>query len=240
LFVKVKFASAGSLQTGATTAPASRFLDTSSCSSLLILAISSGSVPTSVLPLTSTTVVLTRSPSSGGIQPSRRLLRRMSSSSVSAIRPTLRGMQPTNWLLASTTSDAVELPKFFGMKPTKRLLLTTMASKLFSKSSGGSSPSKLLNRRSMYLSTGIFSTTVGKPPTKRLLLTSNSWRIVRREKFSGIIPQKRLELMWNTAMSVSMPSSGGRYPAMSPPLRSTEATTLTLGSSSAVVQVTPK
>lgn len=42
---------------------------------------------------------------------------------------------------------------------------------------------------------------------------------------AGIIPQKRFELIWKTARSVSLPSSGGRYPAMSAWLRSIEATT---------------
>ncbi|WVZ90583.1 LOW QUALITY PROTEIN: hypothetical protein U9M48_036870, partial [Paspalum notatum var. saurae] len=204
LYAKLKFASAGSLQTRSATAPASWLLDTSSCSSLVMLTSPSGSVPTSAFPLTSTTVELTRSASSGGMQPSRRLLRSTSWSSVPAMRPTLRGMHPTKALFASTTTVAVELPRFSGMTPTKRLLLTKMASRSLSKSCGGRAPSKPLYRRSRYLSNGMSSTTAGKPPTKRLLLTSSSWRSDRRLKLLGMMPQKRLELMWKKAMSAEL------------------------------------
>ncbi|CBI19589.3 unnamed protein product, partial [Vitis vinifera] len=85
----------------------------------------------------------------------------------------------------------------------------------------------------------IEETTAGKGPTNRLLLTSSSWRIVSLEKLLGMIPQNRLELMWKRARSVIKPNSTGRYPAMSAWLRSTPATTLNFGLSSAGAQKTP-
>ncbi|CAA6657910.1 unnamed protein product [Spirodela intermedia] len=60
-------------------------------------------------------------------------------------------MQPPSWLLASTMTETLELPMFSGMWEVKRLLFRNRASSSLSKSSGGSGPSKSLNRRSRYL-----------------------------------------------------------------------------------------
>jgi hypothetical protein len=86
---------------------------------------------------------------------------------------------------------------------------------------------------SRYLSTAISRQTWGKTPTKRLWLTSNSCSSDSLDMLLGMMPQKRLVLMWKKARSVRRPSSGGRYPAMSAPLRSMPATTMILGSSMA-------
>lgn len=53
------------------------------------------------------------------------------------------------------------------------------------------------------------------------------------------MPQNRLELMWNRARSLRSPSSSGKYPAMSPWLRSMPATTVTFESFKEGAQKTP-
>jgi hypothetical protein len=239
LEAKLKFWSAGSSQMDSCTMPVRTFLEQSNCSSLVMLESCAGRVPTRTLPLTSMTVVFCSIPISSGMHPSSLLLSKLISSSVLAILPMLLGMHPVSPLLATTTTDAVELPRFSGMWPTKRLVLTKMASRSLSKRPGGSSPSKSLNLMSRYLSEAISRQTKGKGPTKRLLLASNSWRMDSRDMLLGMMPQKRLVLMWKKARSVRRPSSGGRYPAMSAPLRSMPATTVILGSSRASVQMTP-
>ncbi|KAF8064728.1 hypothetical protein N665_1170s0007 [Sinapis alba] len=69
---------------------------------------------------------------------------------------------------------------------------------------------------------------MGNEPTKRLLLTSNSYINVSFDKLFGITPQNLLELI-----------SGGKYPAISAWFRSIPATTIMLWSSSAGAQNTP-
>ncbi|KAF8098395.1 hypothetical protein N665_0268s0064 [Sinapis alba] len=91
----------------------------------------------------------------------------------------------------------------------------------------------------MNLTSGHARTTSGKGPTKRLLLTSNSCISFNFSKLLGMIPQNRLEFKWNKATSVIKPSSAGKCPAMSAPLRSTPATTVTSASSRAGAQTTP-
>ncbi|KAF8112750.1 hypothetical protein N665_0062s0094 [Sinapis alba] len=91
----------------------------------------------------------------------------------------------------------------------------------------------------MNLTAGHERTTEGKGPTKRLLLTSNSYINFNLSRLLGMIPQNRFEFRWNMATSVIKPSSTGKCPAISAPLRSTPATTATLGSSRAGAQTTP-
>ncbi|PON33203.1 hypothetical protein TorRG33x02_355360 [Trema orientale] len=155
------------------------------------------------------------------------------------IAPMDRGIQPLNMLLAKVTTETVEFPNVSGILDLNRLLFKKMASNFFSKSSGGNSPSKSLYRRSRYLTSGHSRTTLGNAPTNRLLLTSNSCINLSLLKLSGIMPQNRLEFRWKRATSVIRPSSTGRWPAMSAWLRSTPATTLSFGSSSAGAQKTP-
>ncbi|PQQ01638.1 hypothetical protein Pyn_33238 [Prunus yedoensis var. nudiflora] len=122
-----------------------------------------------------------------------------------------------------------ELPRVSGMVDVNLLLFKNRASNSLLKSSGGNFPSKSLNLRSRYLRFGICRTTSGNDPTKRLLLTSSSWRRVSLAKLLGMIPQNLFVLMWNTAMSLNMPNSTGRYPAMSAWLMSMPATTSNVG-----------
>ena len=61
-----------------------------------------------------------------------------------------------------------------GMKELNLLLFKKMASNSLVNRAGGISPSKLLNLRSRYLTTDHSRTTSGKRPTKRLVLISNS------------------------------------------------------------------
>lgn len=123
--------------------------------------------------------------------------------------PMLEGTQPEKLLLAITTTVAGVDPMFSGILEEKRLLFINIASKLLLKSAGGNSPSKLLNLRSMYLSSVSSSTCSGNRPTKRLLLKSSSYRILRLVKLFGTIPQNLLEFICRSARSVNRPTSGG-------------------------------
>lgn len=143
------------------------------------------------------------------------------------------GMQPVKLLLAKFTTEALDFPSVSGIVDVKRLSFKNIASRSFSNSSGGKTPSKSLNLMSKYFKFGTLRTTEGKPPTKRLLLISNSYKRVRFSKLSGTIPQNLLELMWKSERSFKRPNSSGRWPAMSPWLRSTPATTFNVGSSRA-------
>ncbi|TYG85255.1 hypothetical protein ES288_A13G038500v1 [Gossypium darwinii] len=126
------------------------------------------------------------------------------------ILPMLRGIHPSNLLLANVTTETVDLPIVSGMLQVKRLSFKNNASRSFSKSSGGKQPSKLLNRRSIYLTLRHDSTTLGKSPTNQLLLTSNSCISVSSDKLSGTIPQNLLEFKWINATSIINPNSTGR------------------------------
>uniref|UniRef100_J3L1J5 Uncharacterized protein n=1 Tax=Oryza brachyantha TaxID=4533 RepID=J3L1J5_ORYBR len=221
------------------TSPTRRLLPRSSCSIFSSLASSPGMAPMRPLWLTSSTVRLVSIPSSGGMQDLSPVFMRMISSSVRDMLAMEAGRQPPKSLLASTSTDAGELPTLSGIWKRRRLELRKMASSGRSKSSRGTGPSKSLNRRSRYRRLGIRSTTSGKAPTRRLLLTSSSWRRCSFSSDRGTTPQKRLELTWNTARSVSSPSSSGRCPARSAWLRSTEATTTRCGSSCDGEQKTP-
>lgn len=198
-----------------------------------------GKDPTNLFSLMSNTVALWSSVISSGKQPERPLWAKLISSKVSPILPMLFGRQPLKWFCATTITEAGELPKFSGRLEWNLLLFMNMASSCLSKRAGGNAPSKSLNLISRYLRFGNSRTTCGNGPTKRLLLTSSSYRRVSLEMLFGIIPQNLLELRWRRLMSVSKPISTGRWPAMSAWLRSIPATTVTFGSSSAGAQKTP-
>jgi hypothetical protein len=134
----------------------------------------SGRSPINSLLLRSITFVPFKSVISSGKQPEKRLFEKRTSSNVFPILPMLVGMHPVNLLLAITITEAGELPKLSGMLEWNLLLLTKIASKSLWKSSGGNGPSKSLYLISRYLRVGKSNTTLGKGPTKRLLLTSNS------------------------------------------------------------------
>uniref|UniRef100_A0A8R7PBU9 Uncharacterized protein n=1 Tax=Triticum urartu TaxID=4572 RepID=A0A8R7PBU9_TRIUA len=220
--------------------PASSLCATSSCSSACIPAMDSGSVPWSWLKLTSSTVSSRSHPISGGMQDRMPELSMTSSLSVAPMRPTLAGMQPRRRRLASTMTEAGELPKFSGSSKSKWLSLMKSASIFLSKMAGGTGPHRLLNLMSTYLTLGRQRMCCGKPPERRLLLTSSSWRRESLGSESGSPPAKRLELRWRTARSVRWPSSNGSVPARSPWLRSTPATARAHGSSRDGAQKTPK
>lgn len=100
--------------------------------------------------------------------------RRMISLRVLPIFPILPGKQPPRSLLAKTSTETGELPRFSGMPNLNLLSLRNMASRSLSKSWEGTGPSNSLNRRSKNLRAGKDSSTLGKLPTKRLLLRSSS------------------------------------------------------------------
>lgn len=227
------------MQTLSGTYPVSLLFETSNSSTFFSPDRLFGKVPMNPLELAANTVTLLSKPISGGKQPPRLLPMNRISFKVFPMSPMERGMQPLNLLFAKLTTETLDLPNVLGMVDLNRLLFKNNASKSFSKSSGGNFPSKSLNLRSRYLSSGHVRTTLGNLPTKRLLLASNSNISVSLDKLSGIIPQNLLELMWNNARSVKSPNSTGRYPAMSAWLRSTPAITLNLGSSRAGAQKTP-
>lgn len=191
-----------------------------------------GNHPEKLLLLRSMTDAFASSPISVGTQPPMLLFEKMISFRF-GMRPMLFGMQPLNLLLANTATETVDLPRVSGMVEVNRLSLRNNASNSSSKSSGGKGPSKSLYLRSRYTRPVIANTTFGNGPTKRLLLTSNSFRSWSLLKPSGMTPQNLFELMWNKAISVKSSSSGGRCPAMSPWLISIPATTFNEGSSSA-------
>lgn len=175
----------------------------------------SGKDPTSSLELTSNTVSLSRNPSSEGKQPFSPLFVMMISLRVSFIFPKLEGKQLLRLLLAKTMTDAVESPMFSGREERNPLLLTKTASSFTSKRRDGMSPLNLLNLMSRYLREGRERTTVGNLPENWLLLMSSSYRSLRHEKDFGIVPFKRLELMWKRDKSVKRPNSSGNEPAIS-------------------------
>ena len=156
------------------------------------------------------TVALPSIPISVGKQPPKSLLEKTISFNVLAILPMLFGMHPVSLLFAKTTTEAVDWPRVSGMEPVNRLSFTNKASSSFSKTSSGRLPSKSLNLMSRYLRAGNDRTTVGKGPTNRLLLMSNSCIRSSLEKLLGMIPQNRFELIWKSARSVISPSSAGR------------------------------
>lgn len=201
--------------------------------------ISTGTDPCRLLKLTSNTVSLFSIPISGGKHPVRLSLINISSFKVFPIFPMLPGMQPPRLLLASTRTDTGELPRFSGIPNLNLLSLRKTASKSLSKIFLGTPPSNSLNRRSKNFKEGNESTTVGNPPTNRLLLKSSSKRSFIFLKLSGTTPQNLFELMCKRARSVSKPSSSGRYPAMSAWLRSMPATTLTEALKGEGAQKTP-
>lgn len=156
------------------------------------------------------TVALPSIPICVGKQPPKSLLEKTISFNVLAIFPMLFGMHPVSLLFAKTTTEAVDWPRVSGMEPVNRLSFTNKASSSFSKTSSGRLPSKSLNLMSRYLRAGNDRTTVGKGPTNRLLLMSNSCIRSSLEKLLGMIPQNRFELIWKSARSVISPSSAGR------------------------------
>jgi len=217
--------------------PESKLWATLSCSKLTAPPRASGKGPNNWLKLTSNTVKFFNNPISSGKHDLNALFIRIISFRRFML-PIPAGTQPWKRLLASTITDTGELPKFSGRSNTKRLSLMKMASRSLSKSSLGTVPSNSLNLRSRNLSCGRCSTTSGNFPANRLLLRSSSKRSLSLSNLCGTVPQKRLVLMWRSARSVSRPSSSGRYPAMSPWLRSIPATVRILGLSSAWAQKT--
>lgn len=139
----------------------------------------------------------------------RLLLIKSISFNVSFMSPMLPGMHPLNWLLAKTTTEAGEEPRFSGIVDVNRLLLRKMASSFLLKSSEGNPPSKSLNLMSRNLRSGRERMGSGNFPTKRLLLMSNSCMSVSFEKLFGRIPQNLFEFMCKRAMSVNKPNSEG-------------------------------
>ena len=173
-----------------------------------------GRIPVNEFKLASKIVTFPSNPTSAGKQPPRSLFMKTISFRF-AILPMLCGIHPSNLLLANVTTDTVDLPIASGMVEVNLLLFKNNASRSFSKIPGGTLPSKSLNLISRNLMPGHDRETSGKGPTKRLLLTSNSYISVSLDKLLGIIPQNLLEFMWNNARSVISPNSAGRYPAMS-------------------------
>lgn len=116
LYPKLKLASLGNLQIAAGTMPVKLLCDNSNSSTILnppkLFDIST---PVREFRLASTTVELPNISISGGKHPTRSLLRRTSSFSVAPIFPMLLGMHPPSLLLASTTTEALDSPKFSGM-----------------------------------------------------------------------------------------------------------------------------
>lgn len=217
--------------------PDSKLCATLSCSKLTALPMASGNGPSNWLKLTSNTVRFFSNPTSSGRHDLKLLFIRIISFSL-VMLPIPAGTHPWKRLLASTITDTGEFPKLSGRSKTKRLWLMKIASRSLSKSSLGTVPSNSLNLRSRNLSCGRRSTTSGNLPAKRLLLRSNSKRSFNRSNLCGTVPQKRLLLMCNSARSVNKPSSSGKYPAMSPWLRSIPATVRILGLSGAGAQKT--
>lgn len=169
-----------------------------------------GKTPLKEFDFTLTIVAFPSNPISDGKHPESSLFSRTISFSVCDIFPMLFGMQPLILLFASTNTETGEFPRFSGIWEVNKLSFKNKASRSISKSSGGNSPSKLLNLRSRNLRLCISRTTVGKGPTKRLLLTSSSCIRVSLEKVLGMIPQNLLEFIWKSATSVSRPNSTGR------------------------------
>lgn len=153
-----------------------------------------GTDPENLLKLASKTVALPSIPISGGKQPPRLLPMKIISFKL-VICPILRGMQPVKLLFANDTTETVEFPIVSGIVHSNRLSFKNRASRCMLKSSRGTQPSKLLYRKSIYCTLGQVRTTVGKSPTNRLLLTSNSCMSVSFRKLSGIIPQNLLLLI---------------------------------------------
>lgn len=195
----------GELHTFCETSPMNLLCDMSNRSMLFNPSNPLGIVPMKPLLLTSSTVKFPSIPISSGKHPLRLLLAKIISFNVLDIFPMLLGTQPLNSLFASTTTETGEFPKFSGMLDVKRLSFKNKASSSLSNSCEGNSPSKSLNLRSRYFSAGNPRTTSGKDPTKRLLLTSSSWRSDNLEKLLGIIPQNLFELMWTRLISVNKP-----------------------------------
>lgn len=221
------------------TSPVRRLWATSSCSKLLMRLISAGSGPCRLLKLTSNTVSSLSNPICGGKHPVRLSFIKISSFNVFPIFPMLPGMQPPRLLFARTSTETGEFPRFSGMPNRNLLSFKNNASNSLSNSCDGTPPSNSLNRRSKNFNDGSHSTTFGNPPANRLLLTSSSKSSFNFLKLSGMTPQNLLELMWKRARSVSSPSSSGRYPAISPWLRSMPATTLAVELDNEAAQKTP-
>lgn len=169
----MKFNKLGSLHTPSGTKPINLLCEISNASTLSRPGRLFGRVPMNELELASNTVAWPSSPISSGKHPPSALFRKMISFKF-VMLPMLRGMQPEKLLLASVTAEAVDLPIVSGIMDANRLLFKNIASRSLTKSSKGSSPSKSLYLRSRYLRADQVSTTFGKGPTKRLLLTSNS------------------------------------------------------------------
>lgn len=140
--------------------------------------------------------------------------------------PIDRGMQPVKLLLDNTIYLATDSPIVSGMLPLNQLWFRKIISSPVWKSSGGNSPSKLLNLRSRYKFLIQVRVTVGKEPTSLLLLTSNSSRRSILEKVSGMIPQSLFVFAWKYMRSTNHPISGGKCAAISALFRSIIATNL--------------
>uniref|UniRef100_A0A5K1A993 Uncharacterized protein n=1 Tax=Nymphaea colorata TaxID=210225 RepID=A0A5K1A993_9MAGN len=162
LYEYVKFWSAGRWQMVAGISPDSLLWATFNCSSLFNAPRLSGKGPTNSLYPMSKTTNSVRFPISSGIQDVSELLSNKSSLRVEPIRPMDLGRQPLMLLLANTTTETVEFPKFSGIVDTKLLSFMNKTSKFISKSAGGILPSNALNRMSKNLSDGRQSTTEGK------------------------------------------------------------------------------
>lgn len=84
-------------------------------SRLCMYSIPTGKSPTNLFLLISKMVVLFSRVISSGKHPDKELPDRINSSNLPPMSPMLLGMHPVNLLFASTTTEAVELPKFSGM-----------------------------------------------------------------------------------------------------------------------------
>ena len=195
LYENLKFAKLGSLQIPSRTNPVSVLWETSRYSTFFIPEKLFCKTPVNELECAENTVALPSIPISFGKQPPKSLFEKTISFKVFPILPMLFGMHPVNLLLAKTTTEAVDSPRVSGICPVNRLLFTNRASSSFSNTSSGRLPSKSLNLMSKYLRAGNDRTTLGKAPTNRLLLTSNSCMRSSLEKLLGMIPQNRFELI---------------------------------------------
>lgn len=84
-------------------------------SRLCMYSIPIGKSPINLFLLISKMVVLFSRVISSGKHPDKELPDRINSSNLPPMSPMLLGMHPVNLLFASTTTEAVELPKFSGM-----------------------------------------------------------------------------------------------------------------------------
>ncbi len=127
----------GKSQRFAVTLPVRLLLPTLNSSKLVMFDMLDGIEPLRSLKLTSNTVTLFNRPISSGRGPDSELLSMMISFRVLDMLPMLVGIVPVKWLLAKTTTDTGDSPRFSGMLLKNMLLLTNNASRRLEKSFPG-------------------------------------------------------------------------------------------------------